>query len=417
MSPVSTAPVLPAGYGQVAVAITPIIPVGGAIDEDDFIWLEQFADFEFRHPLSGGRTSKVVLNMDDPAVEGLEPWQQALRVLYYRPGEETAGEPIFWGQTNVSDDFTNGKVTLEAQDPSVRCLHHYLRIGDDALNDPVDDQKGKIRPDHRGIEMLIDAAQAPGGPPLGLSFTNNSGDEVAKWMGVERSQEVWALILEIAERANGPDFDLEPFWNPTLGFYSILVTYDRLGRDLTATVTLDYGDPTDSADSLSGLAVTPGHPSTHHHVVDRDREWRATGTATAARDLVGTWVDWVATDVEVDDAADVDILRELAKARARAYGFPPKDSAAVLRSDPAQAFHYGSPFWEAGVNGDTAGDFYVGDTVQMRAKRGHRELDAPYRIREVVLAAAGPRGAITTGVDVIPVAYETLEIDLEVDET
>lgn len=408
----------PQPYPQLEVAITPLIDAaGGPVDPDDILWPDQYEGAKVTHPLNDGRTGEVTLSMDDPLVEGLEPWEQALRILYYRPGDEV-GEPIFWGQCNVVDDYEAGTVKLLGQDPSVRCMHHYLRIGDDALNDPSDDQKGRIPPDWVGIALLIEAAQAPSGPVLGIEVFNDSGVEIDKLIEVERSQEIWAMVLEIAGMVTGPDFDMDVAGSLSAGVYVFMSTFEHLGRDLTATVRFDRGlidplDPDDSLDNATQVAVTPSHPTTHAHVVDRDREWRSTGLAPSVVGACGMWVDWIATDHDVVDG-DTTVLEETAKARIRAYGRPLKETGVELRPDAAQLFYYGSPNW-SGV-GKSTGDFYIGDRVKVRARRGFRSLDADYRITAIDLAQPAARGPVATTLTIVPHAAP-LDVTLDTDET
>lgn len=408
--------------GRLEVQITPLIPEAADVDEGDFLLPTQVFDVEVTHPLNEGRTATASLSMHDPLVEDLIPWRQALRILYWRPGETTTPEPVFWGQANVIEDFEAGRVTLEAQDPSVRMQHHYARIGDDVLNNPSDEQRGNIFGDSRGIEDLIAAAQVPVGsgyPALGCALLDiDSVDDTVR-RGIERGQEIWQMILDICESDTGPDFDMQPRWYVAGdAVYCELRTYERLGTDVSATVKFDYGVQTTptSGDNMPGIVVTPGHPTTHAHVVDQDRTWRVTGYTPDFAQEHGMWVDWVATDYEVTDEADVDVLRAIAKARIKAYAIPPKQSDVRLRLDTLADFYYGHPDWNAGVEGDTGGDFYVGDQVRLRAARGYRSFSRKSRITQVVLSQPGARGPMQTQLTLIP-DDTNVDVILDVDET
>ena len=407
-------------YGRLTVQITPLIDSGGDIDSDDFLEPEQVFDVEVTHPLNEGRSAKASLSMEDPLVEDLRPWQQGLRIKYHRPGEVNNDEPVFWGQANVIDDFENGRVTLEAVDPSVRMQHHYVRIGDDALNDPADNQRGRIYPDYRGIDLLVDAAQAaPGYPVLGCVVEDVDSIEDTQKIDVERGQEVWQMILDICAQDTGPDFDMATKVGPGAGpgVYATLRLYERLGSDLSTTVKFDYGDDEDwdtpTNDNAPSIVVTPGHPTTHVHVVDTDRSWRVTGFTPDYAEEHGMWVDWVATDWKIKDSLDVNVLKQYAKAHIKAYGIPPKQTEVRLRLDSGAVFFYGDPGWP---DGNTVGDFYIGDSVKVRAKRGYREVNKKYRITQVVLSQPGARGPMQTQLTLIPSDVD-IDVTLDVDET
>jgi hypothetical protein len=390
------------------VQITPLIrPDPGFVDEADIITVAQFSDLDVGHPVSGYKTAKVTLSMHDPAVAGLEPWAFALRVLY-----EDRLEPVFWGQSNITDDYENGLCTLDAQDASVRMMHHYLRRGDTALNGPGGDfDKGHINPDINGVVLVVEAAQniasqdARNDPSLGLEVVHpGASTPVGAFVEVERGQECHEVISDITGADGSPDLDYQT--PDGLNNYTQIVAYDEIGADRTSAtpdtpgageVVLSYGL---ADDNMLGPVVRPGHPTTHAHVLSEDAKYRETSAATAASHDTGGWVDWVRTGFTVADG-DTAVLKELANARVRAYGVPPKFTDVVLRPDVAIAHNYGRPSFTP-PGGTRVPTFYLGDYITVRAARGYRDFTQNMQITEVHLTWPGWQGPALTVLKLIP---------------
>lgn len=394
-------------YGQVEVSITPLLGEDGTLGSPA-VFPIQFADLRVTHPLNDGRTAQVTLSMYDNLTETLAPWQQALRILYYRPLSDEP-ECIFWGQCNVEDDYTAGTVTLTGKDPSERMTHHYLSIGDDALNDERDYMAGRIFVDHRGLGQLVDAAQAPNGPVLGLAIANQTMVERTRRLHVERGQSCWQLVQDICETAVGPDIDVRPAQDTDEEVYAYLDAYEKMEGDKTGMITLEFGQ---GGDNLTELRVTPQRPGNHIRVTDRDRHYRIRAVAEDSRDLVGVFQDFTASDWKVK-GDDTNALEEYATARARAYGVPPLQVEVTLRASDEQEWYYGHPDYV----GDVLGDFYVGDVVLFAATRGYRTYEDDVRITEVEISTEGWRSPVFTKLTVIPRAAEDLEPLIDVDDT
>lgn len=389
------------------VQITPLIrPDPGFVDEADIITVAQFSDLDVVHGVGVGKTARVTLSMHDPAVAGLEPWAFALRVLY-----EDRLEPVFWGQSNISDDYENGLCILDAQDPSVRMSHHYLRRGDTALNG-VDGNvdKGAITADADGVTLVVDAAQniasqdARNDPVLGIRVDAGASTPVVNVVEVERGQECQQVINDITGADNSPDLDYET--PDGLDFYSQIVAYDEIGTDRTSAtpdtpaageVVLSYGL---ADDNMLGPMVRPGHPTTHAHVLSEDAKFRETSAATAASHATGGWIDWVRTGFTIV-GGDTTVLKEVANARVRAYGIPPKFTDVVLRPDVAIAHNYGRPSFTP-PGGTRVPTFYLGDYITVRATRGYRDITQNMQIVAVHLTWPGWQGPALTLLTLVP---------------
>lgn len=387
--------------------ITPLIRPNTVMTAADLVTVEQFSDLDVGHPRSGYKTARVTLSMHDPAVAGLEPYAFALRVLY-----EDREEPVFWGQSNIIDDYENEVCHLEAQDPSLRMLHHYLRRGDGAINDLPEVDKGTINADSAGMELCIDAAQniatqdARNDPSLGLRLqpTRTLAARTAPIV-VERGQECWEVLSDIGRAELGPDFDMET--PAALTHYAELATYNEMGTDRTSAtpaapiageVVFDHGL---GADNILGPNVKPGRPTTHAHVLSEDAVYRESAANTTASADTGGFIDWVRTGFQVS-AGNTSVLSEVALARVRNWGTPPKFMDFVLRPDATIEHNYGRPTFTR-PTGTRAPTFYVGDFVTVRAAKGERSLTQDVQIDEVHLTWPGWEGPAHTVLKVVPV--------------
>lgn len=396
---------------EFVVQLTPLIRPDGPADEADFITVTQFADLDVGHAINGFKTAKVTLSMFDSVVENLEPFKFALRVLY-----EDRLEPVFWGQSNLSKDYEAGTVTLEAQDPSLRMLHHYLRRGDTALNALDGDvDQGAISADANGIALAVEAAQniasqdARNDPSLGLDVVDES-TPVGPVVVVERGQETWQVTSDIADNEVGPEITMDTA--DTLNVYAHLVTHDFLGTDrVSATpdtpaageVVFDYGLGADNIETGPSVVAIP--PVTHAHVLSEDRVYRETKAAfdefgVPTSNMFGVFVRWVRTGFNVA-GGDTTILLEKAKAIVRAYGFPLRQVQFALRPDGFTGHSYGRPDFTT-PPGTTMATFYLGDFITFRAVKGSCTDDEEVRVTEVHLTWPGWQGPARTVVSVIP---------------
>lgn len=440
------------------VRITPLLmPVAGEdeafpegvepIPEVDTTVVEQFADVEVSMAINEGRTGRVTLSMHDPIVQDLAPFQQAVWIGFKRPDEELA-ECVLWGQANVTEDFDAETITLEIADPVFKAQHHYIgrhdvRINgappEDLLN--IDLHRGALAMHAWSISDVINAArnlpeqQDRGVPVLGLAELMMSdfggtpayatADEPERRFEFERGQEVWALIKQIITDINGPDADLPPYFAYTFPLtyaYAALACYDpptdpespgaaELGRNL------DPADPDAPAegdvifelgqgvDNLVNVTVTPERPTTHCHVVDRDKVYRETSADAEASADTGIFVDWIEVDYALPlpppnstagrfrggPAVDTSLLRARADVQIKMLGRPPKQFTCTMRPSDALTYQFGHPDWAA-ITGGEGGHWYLGDYVRVRATRGYRAFTTLARVTGAKLFAQGWNG-------------------------
>lgn len=412
---------------QFVVQITPLLrPDPGFVDEADVVTVTQFADLDVGHVINGFKTATVTLAMGNPLIAELQanealgffrPFRFALRVLY-----EDRLEPVFWGQSNLIKDFggeldgTHGLIRLEAQDPSLRMLHHYLRRGDAALNGLGGDvDQGAISADANGIALAVEAAQniasqdARNDPMLGLDVVDAS-TPVGPVVQVERGQECWQVATDIADNEVGPEYTMDTA--ETLNTYAHLVTHDLLSTDRTSAtpdtpaageVVFDFGRGADNIET--GPTVTPIPPVTHAHVLSEDRRYRETRAAfdefgVPTSNMFGVFVRFVRTGFNVS-GGDTAVLVEKAKAIVRAYGFPLEQVSFALRPDGFTGHSYGRPDFTA-PPGTTQATFYLGDFLTYRALLGACSDGGDYRLTEAHLTWPGWQGPARTVLGLIP---------------
>lgn len=387
---------------------------GDGITEADFVFVDQFSDAKFSHPLNDSRTASVTLSMHNPIVENLTPYGQAAAVFYVAPGMDPEdGEKIIWGQCNVTDDYGAGTVTLDIQDPAIRLQHHYLRVGDVALNDPKYEWRGNVTQDGRGVwDLLQGGYMNVSAPLLGLAMKDQMASRTLL-KGVERSQEIWQTILDLTGLSGGTDFDIKPTHNFTGGLddaavsgedlcYATLCTYNppfsasppRLMRDLTSSVIFEYGG---GEDNVSALTVTPLHPTTDVILVDSVQSIRTRGIAVTQRAATGDWQDWISLDEDMSKTLWT-VPEEKATEHLRAYARPLAQIDLTLRPDVGVGLYYGDPDKPFGPYGD----FYIGDRVTVRATRGLRSFADDYRIVQVDMEMNATRGPIQTNLTLSP---------------
>lgn len=397
-------PLLSSFSSPFRIQITPLLrSVPGSIDPEDILEATQFWNVEVDHVINLYKTGKVELSMYDPVVEGLQPREFALRVLF-----EDRDEPVFWGPCNIKDNYETGRCILEAQDPSWRMQHHYLRRGDDAITHIPEQDKGVIDADVTGIAMCVEAAQnlpvqdARNDPILGCEVLTYDYPIRSAPVIVERGQECWQVITDLSKTNGGPDIDMET--NLDLdGRYAYLTLHTDLGVDRTSAtpdtptadqVVLTYGP------ELTGVMIDPDRGTSHAHVLSSDTKHRRTAGAIGPSNDYGPTVDWIPTDLQFPDGDD-DVLQELANAHVAAYGYAPKFIQITSRPDAVLPYSYGNPAFVAPV-GTKESSFYIGDRVTVRATRGYRSHIGPARITRVKLTQSGSRGPAQTHLTLVP---------------
>lgn len=281
----------------------------------------------------------------------------------------------FWGPVKVRDrDFTNGTVRLDAVDPTLRLVRHYLRRGDLAGDGELiaaGHDQGFVTVDHLGIRLLRDAGNVDEGvlPPLGIIDGTNDfvADPDAK-IGVGRGDPLMEKILALSQ-ALGPDFSVDPDDSGTVGVYATLNTYARQGEDRTGTVQLHYGL---GRCNLEGLQEIEGEEYTNMvHVLDSESKFRVTvGNATAIV-ATGPYIGWEQTELDtthVDIVEAETILYQRGVDIMRAYSKPSSAVTVTLPIDEPGSIRYGI-------------DLDMGDTISVAGKVGEETMEeAPFRI-------------------------------------
>jgi hypothetical protein len=185
-------------------------------------------------PRNDSRTATVTVSEYDPIIPSVlgHTYARCLRV-YYRD------RLVFWGpiktiEYNLDPDQP-GTVKLNAVDPSIRLIQHYLVRGDlgGELSKASRD-RGSVSVDHIGLRLLRDAGlntaeqNTEDDPDLGIiNGTNTFPAAVGDPMGVQRGDEVWSQMTQLSQSL-GPDFELAPIAD-TVGAYCKLNTFEPAG--------------------------------------------------------------------------------------------------------------------------------------------------------------------------------------------
>lgn len=426
------------------------------IDVSDTVLIPQFHGLRCERSVNDGCIASVKLSMHwdqdvavGDAVEALDALTQALWIGFWRPGENLA-EAIFWGQCNVLDDFGTGEVELVGADPYAgKARSHYIRRGDPALN--IDSERGSLPAHAYSAETIFDAArntpeqqdrEMPAFAMRDDYMADFGSPDDAAPLEFERGQEVYGLHQLILDSFDGPDADIRPpFFFPS-EFYAFAEHYkspqhaipaagsewggDVLGRNL------DPADPDDpqpgevvfqmgyegnpelppgTRDNITACRVDPSKPITHQHYLDASRDYRVTVADAASSYLRGAWVGFNQADFTITRSsrttpADTTALLLLAKAIVAAYGVPPKHITVRLRKpDLAGMPLYGHPLWPASVPEGverTGGDWYLGDYVRVRARKGRRSLDMLARITKAIFTQDGSNDLPEVDIELIP---------------
>lgn len=357
---------------------------------------DQYSDVSVKETLNDTTECSFVLSMFDPHVVHVDDAYTTIARIWYR-GQP---KPIYYGPVTFSEDYGEAKVTITGVNV-IHLQHHFLRRGDDALNEPGDrGDHGHITLDGDGLATLLQAAQntatqdARDVPALGIAVDDHSTAHPKPLVGVNRGENVWDRMRELVDSIVGPDMEFDPQIDLP-GVYMAMRVWDRRGSDRTATVRW-YFNIEDQADNVADIQAAPLLPITHAHVIDTSTEarYRVTAASLSSSYDRGVFVDWTEYQGSIrkdpdTHLPDLDPLRNLAKAQIDSYSRAPRAIEITLRPDAGQTTFYREHFWP-------------GDVVYVHAKKGYREFDGEYRITAVTVGAAGPRGLATTSVTVVP---------------
>lgn len=364
--------------------------------------VSQYTDAEITIPYLRERTAKVTLSVFDRALAemlenagGLRAYEHCLFVRYL-------GQPVFWGPIVTPEwDLEQATVTLNAVDPSVRLQHHYLRLGDDALNSD-NGFDGSLPVDHRGLRKLRDAAfvtgpqAALGIPDIGIEDGTNDCTESDLRLRVTRGDEVWAQMIELASVPGRPDFELEPLDISDRPLsYCRLNTYESQGTDRTGEIVWHCGF---GADNVANVSWSPGGKVvTQSTVTSQDAQHRSTILAPTVAQAIGVYSSWNARDFNGNDD---EVFAAYATGEVQAYAPPPNYLKVTLRRDTPHRY---------------GGAYVIGDTIRVCAKRGFMHSgDIDAAVVQVTLRQADDIGDIVEDVDLEPV--DTVDIET-LDET
>lgn len=373
----------------------------------------QYKNCEVTIPWLDTRKAKIQLPLFDPRgalhqirANGWEdptPYDTYLHIRYNN-------HPVFWGPClEVDWLFDQGVVELRASDMSAMMQHHYFRRGDDVLNNQPSKDKGKVPVDGRGLRLMRDAADLIDGqayPPLGVKNGINTCTNNVKRVEVNRGQEVWRAMQDMAALHDGPDFQLTPLdMDPADPNYAKLDVKNpgAWGTDRRDTVVFHKGFGRNNVKSFEYMPG--GKLVTHVHTVSEDRKHRITRANVSAAQDYGVWVQWEAVDFNVSPSQAQEVLGAVGDYVLGAYSRPPKffqfsqyPEGATYNGAPVRTFKY-------------IDDFDIRDTVHGEMRVGEFRKSVDGTVNEVRLKQRNMSSGTVVELDVVPFVEDTLSND------
>jgi hypothetical protein len=371
--------------------------------------IRQYTGLEVSDPLNDSRTTRLSVPIDDTSGVLAVPLLHGLKVSF---GEALVFRGIV---LNRVVNYAAGTVDIFAHDPTIKLKHHYHRYGDYAVDFgyPLDG---------RGMRILVESATpietqldrgVPGAHILwGEDTTFQQGPRPTTdppeesdgiWRRVERGANVWESVINLQQATIGPDFRFRPVddehpginGTPDPYFMVELDTADKLGEDRSNEVRFEHAFGWDNAEEIT--VETDGDAVRNHWVAvmpggERfrgDPKRKAQYHNEESWDKYGIYSGWES----VGQMDDHNVIVEKAKAWVAAYAEPPDFVTVVPRRDGAGVPQYGR-------------DYFVGDLVQARAKRGLHFLDMTVRIIGVTLRQDDASGNTRAELDCAP-AFES----------
>lgn len=354
----------------------------------------------------GQRTARVTVSIHDPIVAYAQPYRWMLKATWH-------GRVVFWGPLTRPEISTEtDTVTFNAVDPSLRCVSHFVRIGDQVLNStggdppnpfnekrPENPHEGWVPASGQGYRMLIDCAQlstdqALQYPPLGIVYGHDDGPVLESDTNLKaafgRGAPVWESIGSLSENQVAPEFELAPT-DAIEGAYAVLCVYERQGEydaisDTTYTprrVVFHAGFGKDNAH----ITHTPGGTLvTHAHVLSQDGKHRVSRVARDAATLYGVYVDWKASDHNFP-ATSNELLRGVGDQILDAYSTPPNFLTITPKVDAEYLY---------------LRDFIIGSEILVAIRRGEHQFASVARVTTVRLTQEGQAGAVVQELDIVP---------------
>lgn len=377
----------------------------------------QYTDGEVGVLINDMRSAKFTLSVYDKACTFVRPLEFMVYATYNK-------RPVFWGlMTDPVWDLQAGTVVVNALGPEFRMQHHYLRLGDDAINGmtaedgQTDTNKGLIRVQTAGYNAMIQAANniesqtLRGVPDLGIAYAAvpmyEDPLDPSKNHEVQRGDECWSAMVNLSEQQAGYDFEVEPYpWNTPLPYYAKLRLARPQGQDQINLLRWSFGT---AEDNLENCVPRPSGSSvvTHAHVLSQDNKHRGTATALAPSARFGVWVDWDALPMNTKGSdSDVDqneVLVDYALKKVLDYGEPPLFMDITLKRDEP-----------TGMSTHTyLADYAIGDLVTVVAKKGYFQFKGPVRITGVKLNQINGEAQCRQTVSVVPLVEVIVETNGE----
>ena len=382
--------------------------VGGLTAASIRAQLTQFFDLKVIVPRMGYREAELRVNLLSselaPLYAGLDTkFSTYSNFLYIK----WRGQVVFWGAIITKDiDFDGRSLTIKAKDQGARLEHHYFRIGDLAMDVPGDITKGHLTVDRAGLLLCLTAGEiyVTAGRhyiPLGISYgtDDHTPSDPVDQIQIERGQEIWRTMQDLADRSDGPMFEFKPLSiTDSRKCFAVMNTYGPYVRDdVSSTVKFHYRT---GLNNIRNIRETEGgQVLSHTHVLTQDNQWRTTTYSGESAEAYGVWIQWQQVDFNLRHSLSEDEVNQnlgaVGDAILDTYGRPLHSVEITLRRDDQIQDSANQFYWLT--------NFQVGDIVEVQGISGPEHLTGKYTIDEVRLEQEGDgSGQVRQSLDVIP---------------
>jgi hypothetical protein len=328
--------------------------------------------------------AEVTTSIEEPAAQLVTPARSTLKVYI-----EGVGDPIFAGI--VGSPVTKGAegtITLAALSPGVRLVNSYIspvtpwqRFGLSQFQ--VDQGELMWRILISGDAYPTQAELNAGQPPFPIS-RGSIKPTARRDRQYEPGKNIWEALIELSEVIGGVDFRLRPV-DRRDGILATLDVYEFLGRDLTNQVIFHFNcvdhNAVDLAYEPDGFALR--NVVTAVGSTEEGREpplYRSEATNSTA--LYGKWTQFTPHSSVVRQGTIEEHAREAASVQALPPQFftvvPAIGGSTGEYGNPLHDGHYGNPPqpWH---------DYWLGDSIRARGRRGAMDVDLTGRITDIGL--------------------------------
>jgi hypothetical protein len=374
--------------------------------------IQQFHNLEVVDQLNDSRTAKFVMSMYDPYAKLIQPLKHLVSITY---GPSLIfighiGRPVF--------DYDNGTVQIAAHDPTIKLKNHFHRWGDIVVDIgyPLDGHGyRRMVESATPMETQVDRGIPGAGILWGVNDATNQGprpthdpplDSEGLWRRCVRGSNVWGMLQDAAQVVGAPDFRFRPVDNEHQGvtgevppgFFCEFDTSDRIGDDTAYRIVFDHNFGRRNAQNI---IHEPDGFSVRNYWVSVYPGGERSSTDSARRALYHSESSWMEYGIMMgwESSGQPDsqkLLAAKAKAWVQAYSVPPNFFRVIPNIDGNNVPVYGQ-------------DYFTGDSLTARAKKGVCTFEATGRIIQTTIKQVDASGNTKVELDCVPAVGVELE--------